>query len=145
MSPQDIRARNRLTKVRRMVREFILADKLDQAKDLCSRYNLVLNDCLLDAVYGAPEVITKKKAPEGGPHVSVPESLAVGDPPRRELWPRTCVAEVYSKPINPRLTGIILPDGRKSLLWKTISHSLGAKITVELEEEVGDTSYYREV
>ena len=143
MTLEEIKAKNRLTKVRRMVREFILADKLDRAKDLCSLNNLVLNDCLLDAVYGAPEAITKKELPEGGrPHVSEPKPIAVEDPPR---WPVTCVAEVYSKPINPRLIGIILPDGRKSLLWKTNNHSIGSKILVRLEEEVGDTSYYREI
>ena len=142
MTPQEIKLKKRLVQVRSTVRAFILADKLDQARDLCSHFNLELNDCLLDAVYGAPEVITKKELPEGGPPVSEPKPIAVEDPPR---WPTTCEVEVYSKPINPRLIGIILPDGKKSLLWKTRNHSIGSKILVRLEEEVGDTSYYREI
>ena len=144
MTPQEIKLKKRLVQVRSTVRGLILADKLDQARDLCSHFNLELNDCLLDAVYGAPEAITKKKLPEGGrPHVSAPKPIAVEDDPPR--WPATCEVEVYSKPINPRLIGIILPDGRKSLLWKTVNHSIGSKILVRLEEEVGDTSYYREI
>ena len=143
MTFEEIKEKNRLTKVRRMVREFILVDKLDRAEELCSKNHLVLNDCLLDAVYGAPEVITKKELPEGGPPVNA--SLIVEDPPHKTPLSRLpVVAEVYSKPINPRLIGIILPDGSKSLLWKTNNHSIGSKVVVELEEEVGDTSYYRE-
>ena len=141
MTLEEIKARNRLTKVRRMVREFILADKLDRAKDLCSLNNLVLNDCLLDAVYGAPEVITKKDSPP----VSEPKPEPEPEPVAVKDSQQPVVAEVYSKPINPRLIGIILPDGKKSLLWKTRNHSIGSKILVRLEEEVGDTSYYREI
>ena len=144
MTPQEIKLKKKLVQVRSTVRGLILADKLDQARDLCSHFNLELNDCLLDAVYGAPEVITKKELPEGGPPVNA--SLIVEDPPHKTPLSRLpVVAEVYSKPINPRLIGIILPDGRKSLLWKTNNHSIGSKILVRLEEEVGDTSYYREI
>lgn len=141
MTFEEIKEKNRLTKVRRMVREFILVDKLDRAEELCSKNHLVLNDCLLDAVYGAPEVITKKESPT----VSEPKPEPESKPVTVKDSGQPVVAEVYSKPINPRLIGIILPDGKKSLLWKTNNHSIGSKILVRLEEEVGDTSYYREI
>ena len=141
MTPQEIKLKKKLVQVRSTVRGLILADKLDQARDLCSHFNLELNDCLLDAVYGAPEVITKKESPP----VSEPKPEPESKPVTVKDSGQPVVAEVYSKPINPRLIGIILPDGRKSLLWKTNNHSIGSKILVRLEEEVGDTSYYREI
>jgi hypothetical protein len=148
MITEEKRRKLALAAARSQIRAAIMRGNMERATALCLRHNLVLNDCMLDAVYGAPEVVTKKESHVGDPPVAAHAIVlqTVEDPPRRDPsgWPQTCTVEVYSKPINPRLTGIILPDGRKSLLWKTRNHSIGSKVAVKFREAVGEDSYYEE-
>ena len=148
MITDDKRRRVILAGARSYIRSAIMRGNMARATALCLKHNLVLRDCMLDAVYGAPEALTKKESHVGDPPVAAHAIVlqTVEDPPRRDPsgWPQTCTVEVYSKPINPRLTGIILPDGRKSLLWKTRNHSIGSKVAVKFREAVGEDSYYEE-
>jgi len=148
MITEEKRRKLALAAARSQIRAAIMRGNMARATALCLKHNLDLKDCMLDAVYGAPEAVTKKESHVGDPPVAAHAIVlqTVEDPPRRDPsgWPRTCTIEVYSKPINPRLVGIILPDGRKSLLWKTRNHSIGSKVAVKFREAVGDDSYYEE-
>ena len=148
MITEEKRRKLALAAARSQIRAAIMRGNMARATALCLKHNLVLNDCMLDAVYGAPDAVTKKDSHVGDPPVAANTIVlqTVEDPPRRDPseWPPTCMVEIYSKPINPRLVGIILPDGRKSLLWKTRNHSIGSKVIVRFREAVGEDSYYEE-
>ncbi len=148
MITEEKRRKAILSNARSQIRAAIMRGNMERATALCLKHNLVLRDCMLDAVYGAPEAVTKIESDVGDPPVAAHAIVlqTVEDPPRRDPsgWPQTCTIEVYSKPINPRLVGIILPDGRKSLLWKTRNHSIGSKVAVKFREAVGEDSYYEE-
>jgi hypothetical protein len=148
MITEEKRRKLALAAARSQIRSAIMRGNMERATALCLKHSLDLKDCMLDAVYGAPEAVTKKESHVGDPPVAAHAIVlqTVEDPPRRDPsgWPQTCTIEVYSKPINPRLVGIILPDGRKSLLWKTRNHSIGSKVAVKFREAVGEDSYYEE-
>jgi hypothetical protein len=65
----------------------------------------------------------------------------------RELWPNTDRAVVVHRPLNKRMLGIELSDGRRVNMWKVGGHSypIGAKVSVRLYEMVGPEPYYESV
>lgn len=76
------------------------------------------------------------------PVTEPPEPVA--EPP---LWPSEGLVVVVHRPLNNRMLGVELSDGRRVNLWKTggRTYPIGAKLRARLYEMVGPEPYYEAV